>query len=58
MRVAETLDEVKHGGPGFGLRPEGTLVKEFAFECGAEVFAHRIVEAVPTEDIEGRTPAF
>ena len=57
MRVVPAFDELEDRHAGFDLGFEAAAVEQFAFEGGKEALAHGVVEASPTEPIEGRTPA-
>src|SRR5215467_14934765 len=56
-RIVEALDEGEHCASRLGLRLEPAAIEQFAFEGREEALAHGVVIGIPTEPIEGRTPA-
>ena len=46
VRIVPTLDEFEDGHARFYLGFEAAAVEQFAFECGKETLAHRVIEAI------------
>ncbi len=46
MRIVKSLQVFKDGDACFGMRFEGTLGQQFAFQRREKTFRHRIVETI------------
>ena len=56
-RVVPAFDEAEAGNLRLGLRRKAAAFQQLAFKGREEAFAHRVVVGVPTDPIDGRTPA-
>src|SRR6266436_8627698 len=56
-RIIPTLDVAEAGHLGLGLGCEPAAAEQLGLEGGEEALGHGVVEASPTDPIEGRTPA-
>ncbi len=57
MWVVEALDKVEEGATGLSRCWEAVAVQQLTLQRGKEALTQGIVETIPTDPMEGRTPA-